>query len=289
MNKIDTGSSLWMTTLASGSSGNSTLIGDSEGNHFLIDCGISCKRIIGGLEELSVSTESIKGIFITHEHIDHISGLMMMMKKYKIPVFASLGTLSEIARSKNFDNSYKKIMYKVEANRPFCLGDFKVNSFNIPHDAAEPMGFSFEKYDIKLSVCTDFGMVTDEIEDGLKGSNALVLEANHDERLLEAGRYPFNLKRRILGDLGHISNENSGKLIAKLWNEDMKQVFLGHLSDENNMPELALETVKCELFMEHKNYGEFTKLVVADRNGISEKAVLSASLQSDEKTAWAGR
>ena len=134
-------------------------------------------------------------------------------------------------------------------------------------------------------MCTDFGMVTDEIEDGLKGSNALVLEANHDERLLEAGRYPFNLKRRILGDLGHISNENSGKLIAKLWNEDMKQVFLGHLSDENNMPELALETVKCELFMEHKNYGEFTKLVVADRNGISEKAVLSASLQSDEKTA----
>ena len=93
MNKIDTGSSLWMTTLASGSSGNSTLIGDSEGNHFLVDCGISCKRIIGGLEELSVSTESIKGIFITHEHIDHISGLMMMMKKYKIPVFASLGTL----------------------------------------------------------------------------------------------------------------------------------------------------------------------------------------------------
>ena len=222
MNNIGTTSSLWMTTLASGSSGNSTIIGDSEGNNFLVDCGISCKRIINSVTELSVSPESIKGIFITHEHTDHINGLMMLMKKYRIPVFASLGTLSEIAKGKNFDSSYKKIMYKVNVNRPFYFNDFKVNCFNIPHDAAEPLGFSFEKYDTKVSVCTDFGVVTDEIEEGLKGSNALVIEANHDERLLEAGRYPFRLKRRILGDTGHISNENSGKLITKLWNEDMK-------------------------------------------------------------------
>ena len=285
MNNINKDSSVWMTTLASGSSGNSTLIGDSEGNNFLVDCGISCKRIINCIEELSVSAESIKGIFITHEHIDHVSGLMMLIKKYKIPVFASLGTLSELAKAKNFDNSYRKIMYKIDANRPFYLSDFKINGFKIPHDAAEPLGFSFEKYDTKLSVCTDFGMVTDEIKEGLKGSNALVLEANHDERLLEAGRYPFRLKRRILGDTGHISNENSGKLIANLWNENMKQVYLGHLSDENNMPELALETVKCELLMEHENYSEFTKLIVAQRNGISEKVVLKAPLQSDEKMA----
>lgn len=285
MNNIGTTSSLWMTTLASGSSGNSTIIGDSEGNNFLVDCGISCKRIINSVTELSVSPESIKGIFITHEHTDHINGLMMLMKKYRIPVFASLGTLSEIAKGKNFDSSYKKIMYKVNVNRPFYFNDFKVNCFNIPHDAAEPLGFSFEKYDTKVSVCTDFGVVTDEIEEGLKGSNALVIEANHDERLLEAGRYPFRLKRRILGDTGHISNENSGKLITKLWNEDMKHIFLGHLSDENNMPELALETVRCELLMEHKNYKDFTKLVVADRDCISEKAVLKASMAVDEKTA----
>ena len=285
MNNIGTTSSLWMTTLASGSSGNSTIIGDSEGNNFLVDCGISCKRIINSVTELSVSPESIKGIFITHEHTDHINGLMMLMKKYRIPVFASLGTLSEIAKCKNFDSSYKKIMYKVNVNRPFYFNDFKVNCFNIPHDAAEPLGFSFEKYDTKVSVCTDFGVVTDEIEGGLKGSNALVIEANHDERLLEAGRYPFRLKRRILGDTGHISNENSGKLITKLWNEDMKHIFLGHLSDENNMPELALETVRCELLMEHKNYKDFTKLVVADRDCISEKAVLKASMAVDEKTA----
>ena len=285
MNNIGTTSSLWMTTLASGSSGNSTIIGDSEGNNFLVDCGISCKRIINSVTELSVSPESIKGIFITHEHTDHINGLMMLMKKYRIPVFASLGTLSEIAKGKNFDSSYKKIMYKVNVNRPFYFNDFKVNCFNIPHDAAEPLGFSFEKYDTKVSVCTDFGVVTDEIEEGLKDSNALVIEANHDERLLEAGRYPFRLKRRILGDTGHISNENSGKLITKLWNEDMKHIFLGHLSDENNMPELALETVRCELLMEHKNYKDFTKLVVADRDCISEKAVLKASMAVDEKTA----
>ena len=285
MNNIGTTSLVWMTTLASGSSGNSTVIGDSEGNNFLVDCGISCKRIVSSMAELSVSPESIKGIFITHEHTDHISGLMMLMKKYKIPVFASLGTLSEIARCKNFDNAYKKLMYKINVNHPFYFNDFKVNCFNIPHDAAEPLGFSFEKYDTKVSVCTDFGMATDEIEAGLKGSNALVIEANHDERLLEAGRYPFNLKRRILGDRGHLSNENSGKLITRLWNEDMKHIFLGHLSDENNMPELAFETVRCELLMKHKSYGDFTKLVVANRDNVSEKVVLKASVITDEKTA----
>lgn len=285
MNNTKISSSLWFTTLASGSSGNSSLIGDSEGNHFLVDCGISCKRIVESLSDFSINTESVKGIFITHEHADHINGLMMLMKKYKIPVFASLGTLSELTKCKGFDNSYKKLMYKIEANRPFCFNDFKVNCFNIPHDAAEPMGFNFEKYDTKVSVCTDFGMITDEIEDGLKGSQGLVIEANHDERMLEAGRYPFRLKRRILGDRGHISNENSGKLITKLWNEDMKHVFLGHLSDENNMPELALETVRCELLMKNKNYENFTKIEVANRDKTSEKVILEASVITDGKTA----
>jgi hypothetical protein len=240
---------------------------------------------VESLSDFSIDTESVKGIFITHEHADHINGLMMLMKKYKIPVFASLGTLSELTKCRGFDNSYKKLMYKIEANRPFCFNDFKVNCFNIPHDAAEPMGFNFEKYDTKVSVCTDFGMITDEIEDGLKGSQGLVIEANHDERMLEAGRYPFRLKRRILGDRGHISNENSGKLITKLWNEDMKHVFLGHLSDENNMPELALETVRCELLMKHKNYENFTKIEVANRDKTSGKVILEASVITDGKTA----
>jgi len=285
VNNTKISSSLWLTTLASGSSGNSSLIGDSEGNRFLVDCGISCKRIVKSLANLSIDTESVKGIFITHEHVDHINGLMILMKKYKIPVFASLGTLSELTKCKGFDNSYKKLMYKIESNRPFYFNDFKVNCFNIPHDAAEPLGFSFEKYDTKVSVCTDFGTITDEIEEGLKGSGALVIEANHDERMLEAGRYPFRLKRRILGDKGHISNENSGKLITKLWNEDMKHIFLGHLSDENNMPELALETVRCELLMKHKNYENFTKIEVASRDKPSEKIILESSIITDGKTA----
>ena len=282
---METDTFLWLATLASGSSGNSSIIGDSDGNSILIDCGISCKRIVESVTELSGSVGSVKGIFITHEHIDHISGLMMLMKKYKIPVFASLGTLSEITKCKGFDSSYKKLMYKIEANRPFYFNDFKASCFNIPHDAAEPLGFSFEKYDTKISVCTDFGKITDEIEEGLKGSRALVVEANHDERMLEAGRYPFRLKRRILGDKGHISNENSGKLITGLWNEDMKHIFLGHLSDENNMPELALETVRCELLMKYKSYEKYTKLEVANRDKPSEKIILEVSLITDGKTA----
>lgn len=269
---------LWLSTIASGSSGNSSIVGDLSGNNILIDCGISCKRIVEGLNELSVGVEDIKGIFITHEHTDHINGLMMLMKKYKIPVFASLGTLLAITKCRGFDNSYKKIMHKIYANCAFDLNGFEVNCFNIPHDAAEPLGFSFIKNGTKVSVCTDFGMVTDEIEEGLRGSNAMVVEANHDERMLEAGRYPFQLKRRILGDKGHISNENSGKLITKIWNENMQHIFLGHLSEDNNMPELALETVRCELFMKHKNYEEYTKISVANRNNISEKVVIKSPI-----------
>ena len=269
---------LWLSTIASGSSGNSSIVGDLSGNNILIDCGISCKRIVEGLNELSVGVEDIKGIFITHEHTDHINGLMMLMKKYKIPVFASLGTLLAITKNKGFDNSYKKIMHKFDSSCKFDLGGFEVNCFNIPHDAAEPLGFSFIKNGVKVSVCTDFGIVTDEIEEGLRGSNAMVVEANHDERLLEVGRYPFHLKRRILGDKGHISNENSGKLIAKIWNENIQHIFLSHLSDENNMPELALETVKYELFMKHKNYEDYTKIVVANRNKISEKVIIKSSM-----------
>ena len=211
--------------------------------------------------------------------------MKVLLKKYQIPVFASLGTLSEITHCKGFDNKYREFMYKVIADRPFNFNGFKVNCFNIPHDAAEPLGFSFEKYDTKIAVCTDFGRVTDEIENGLKGSNAIVIEANHDERMLEAGKYPFRLKRRILGDKGHSSNETSGKLITRLWNKNLKHIFLSHLSDENNMPELALETVKCELSMAYSNYEKYTKITVANRDTASDIAILNSALYTDRETA----
>ncbi len=273
---------VWLATLASGSSGNANLIGGSDGKHLLVDCGISCKRIIEGAGELSVSPENISAVFITHEHIDHVKGLMMLIKKYKIPVFASLGTLSAISQFKDFSNEYRRFMYKLEADRPFVFEGFRVNAFNLPHDAAEPTGFSFEKQGVKISVCTDFGMVTDEIENGLKNSNALVLEANHDEHMLEAGSYPYMLKRRILGNTGHISNENSGKLISRLWNRELRHIFLSHLSDENNMPELALETVRCELRINHGEYEKFTNIEVARRDVPSEKKYIRSDVQPDE-------
>lgn len=265
--------SMWLSTIASGSSGNSSLIGDSTGKYLLVDCGVSCKRILEGIKSFEVEPESVKGIFITHEHVDHVKGLRVLLKKYKIPVFLTLGTFNAIYE-KDFSEEYKKLFNIIRSDSPFIFEDYKVNCFNIPHDAMEPVGFNFEKKGRKVSVCTDFGMVTDEIEEGLKNSNAMVLEANHDERILEAGSYPYNLKRRILSDFGHISNENSGKLLAKLWNKNLKQVFLGHLSSENNLPDLALQTVKCELIEEHSDYESFTDIVVARRDTPSEKIIL---------------
>lgn len=272
--EMDKNYSMWLAPLASSSSGNSSLIGDNNGKHILVDCGITCKRIIDGIKSFSIEPENINGIFITHEHTDHVKGLRVLLKKYKIPVFLTLGTFEAISDKEIFTADCKKLFNIIKPNHSLDFEGFKVNCFNIPHDAREPVGFSFEKNDIKVSICTDFGIATDEIEDGLKNSQAMVLEANHDERILEVGPYPYSLKRRILSNEGHISNENSGKLLAKIWNKDLKHVFLGHLSSDNNLPKLALQTVKCELIREHSDYESFTDISVAEKDGPSSKILL---------------
>jgi vicX protein len=238
-------------SIASGSSGNSTYIG-SDKTHILIDAGVSSKRIVTGLHSFDIKPEEITAVLITHEHSDHISGLKTFLKKYNTPIYATAKTIEFIKNTKiisDFNN-----FNTIKAQEEFYIGDLNIKPFQIPHDALEPVAFRVNCKDKSVAVATDMGYFSDDIVKNLRGVEVAIVEANHDIKLLECGNYPYALKRRILGDRGHLSNENAGKLISKILHDNIKHIFLGHLSKENNYPELAFETVKYEIDIDECRY-----------------------------------
>ncbi|MDO4178027.1 MAG: MBL fold metallo-hydrolase [Phascolarctobacterium sp.] len=225
--------------LASGSKGNSALIKAGE-VYFLVDMGLSCRELTKRLEKVGVSPDELKGVFITHEHIDHIKGLETFTKKFSVPLYSSENTWRVIVnRLKNIrrDNLYT-------ISDEFSIGEVKITSFSIPHDATDPHGYYFTSPNgEKCTYLTDVGHITKTLKKVVQGTTSLILETNHDVDMLKTGSYPYELKRRILSTLGHLSNESAGNFLAEL---DVlpEQIILAHLSQENNRPELALETVK---------------------------------------------
>ena len=235
-----------LCSIASGSSGNCIYAGNKN-TKLLIDAGISCKRIEKGLFDIDVNPETLDGILVTHEHSDHVQGIGVMARRYKVPVFATAETFSAMNRMKSLGKIDPALFHIVEPEVSFFVNDVKVNPFSIPHDAANPVAYTLESDGHKLGVATDLGNYNDAIISHLKDSEILLLEANHDINMLQVVKYPYVLKRRILGELGHLSNDNCGRLINHLLHPGLKQIFLGHLSKENNYPDLAYETVKYEL------------------------------------------
>lgn len=262
-----------LCSIASGSSGNCIYVG-TEDTHLLVDAGISKKRIEEGLTEIDIDPKSISGILITHEHSDHISGLGVMARRYHMPIYATEGTVRRLLQGSSLGKLDPGLFRYVEPEKPFSVGDIEVKPFSIPHDAADPVSYTFSSGGKKIGVATDLGVFTEAIVENLRGVQALLLEANHDVHMLEAGTYPYALKRRILGDRGHLSNENSGVLLAKIWNEGLRYIFLGHLSKENNFPDLAYESVRVELLKEHAGFEQFSKLLVAPRSQAGEPAFI---------------
>lgn len=236
-------------SIASGSSGNCIYVGDDK-HHILIDAGVSRKRIVDGLTSIGVAPEMLDGIFVTHEHSDHISGIPMMVKMFGIPVFATGGTLDEICRKDKQGVIDKRRLYQLYADEPVAVGDFHITPFAISHDAVDPVCYTVESGGKKFGMATDLGEYDHNIVDYLSGSDFLLLEANHDISMLEAGKYPYSLKCRILGERGHLSNEASGQLLCQLIHSKLRHVFLAHLSKENNYPQLAYEAVKCQIWEE---------------------------------------
>lgn len=237
-----------LTSIASGSSGNCIFVGSDEGK-VLVDAGISAKRIEQGLKELGELAADLEGILITHEHIDHIGGLGVLMRRYKLPVFATAGTIDSMRASGKLGEVDKSLFYAVKADQPFQLGGLIIEPSTIWHDAKDPVCYSFYQNGTKASVATDLGNFDEYLVDKLKDSHILFVESNHDVHMLEVGRYPYPLKQRILGRNGHLSNERCGQFISKLMNDNLQHIYLGHLSKDNNYPELAFESVKLELML----------------------------------------
>lgn len=259
-----------MMSIASGSSGNCIYVG-SDNTHILIDDGISRKRVLAGLAEAQLDITDISAIFVTHEHSDHIDGLGVLLRKTPIPVYASEGTIEGIksySKMKGVDHSLFNV---IEPDTDTEINDLVVHSFNVYHDAKQPFAYTISNNGSRAGVITDLGHYDDYIVNNLQGINSLLIESNHDIKMLEAGKYPYHLKRRILGDRGHLSNEASGRLLNCLLNDDMKHILLGHLSHENNYEELAFETVRLEVNLGENQYkADDFDIKVAKRDRPSE-------------------
>ncbi len=231
-------------SLKSGSKGNSCLV-LSGATKILVDCGISGKSAAAALGKNGVAPEELAGILVTHEHSDHIKGIGVMMRRYGIPVYANSATWAAMTGDLGKLNSdYIKIFEKAE---PFSVGDIGVTPFEIPHDAAYPVGYRFDDGHDSGAVATDMGVLTEEVMRTIAGCRTVLLESNHDINMLEAGSYPYPLKQRIRGSLGHLSNDDAGKGAELLVKMGSEKIILGHLSEENNYPGLAFETVKSAL------------------------------------------
>lgn len=258
-----------MCSIASGSSGNCIYIG-TEATHLLVDAGISCKRTVEGLGRLGLTGKDIDGILVTHEHSDHIGGLGVLCRKFGIPVYATKGTIAAIKKVSNLGEIDDSLFHVVRADEKFILKDITVNPMKISHDAAQPAAYRFQYGNRRMAVATDLGTYDDYTVECLRGMDVLLLEANHDINMLQVGPYPYALKQRILGNKGHLSNELSGRLLSRLLHDNLKTVFLGHLSKENNLAELAYETVRLEISMADNPYKpDDFPIFVADRSEIS--------------------
>ncbi len=259
-----------LCSIASGSSGNCIYVGSGE-THILIDAGISKKRIEEGLKEIGISGEQLSGIFVTHEHADHIGGLGVMSRAYKIPIYATKGTLKGIQEYKNLGKMPEGLYREIQVDCAFQIGELQIEAFRITHDAYEPTGYCISHEDKRIGVATDLGCYDEYTVNKLCKLDALVLEANHDIHMLEVGNYPYPLKRRVLSNQGHLSNELSGRLLCDILHDRLKFVVLGHLSKENNYEMLAYETVKLEVNMSKVPYTtDDFKLVLARRDTVSE-------------------
>lgn len=228
-----------VSILASGSKGNAIFV-EMDGVRLLVDAGISATRIKRGLMEQGVDAAKLDGILVTHEHTDHVSGLPMLGKWYRIPIFTRRETMEHMpCREKIPAECFHPV------GEMFSLGGVKITPFSIPHDAAAPVGYRLEGSETCV-VATDLGFVTSSVQAALEGADVMVLEANHDPGLLRQGSYPWPLKRRILSNRGHLANSDAAWAIARL-RKKPRRVFLAHLSEENNRPDLARETVQSIL------------------------------------------
>lgn len=254
--------------LLSSSSGNSVFITDDT-THILIDCGAPIRYIEKCLSRLGIEPSSLSGVFITHAHSDHVAAAGTLTKKYNIPIFATEETFSLSGRY--LSNISRKAAHIISPGDDVIIGDMVVHVFNIPHDIAGSVSYTVHDNETKFGIATDSGYVSDEIIENLTGCESVIVEANHDVDMLMSGPYPYPLKRRILSDRGHLSNKLCGELCARLAHLGTKSFWLGHLSEKNNVPEVAYREVHGILTESGYNVGADIALNVIPKLWIEEK------------------
>ncbi len=259
-----------LCSIASGSSGNCICVG-TDGSHLLVDAGISGKRIETGLNSVGLKTSEMEAILVTHEHIDHIAGLGVLARRYGLPIYGTQGTLDAVRAVRSVGKIDDSLLHPIRPGEEFQIGDMTVHPISISHDAADPVAYLMKTEHQKIGVITDLGTYDESLVELLQDLDILLLEANHDVRMLQTGSYPYPLKQRILGDRGHLSNVLSGQLLGRLLHDRFKAVVLGHLSQENNFAELAYETVRLEVSMGENTYkGDDFPIYVARRSEASQ-------------------
>jgi phosphoribosyl 1,2-cyclic phosphodiesterase len=235
-------SGMKITPLASGSSGNAFLV-QCNGSAVLVDAGLSAKQICLRLETVGVDPLSLKGILVSHGHSDHVKGVGVLSRKYKLPVWMNKGTWAVV---KNSVGSIHRLEI-FETGKVFRTAGFRIHPFSVPHDCADPVGFRISKGSARLGIATDLGTATGLVATLLTGLQVVVLESNHDPQMLMDGPYPWELKQRVRGRLGHLSNPDSARLLQRIFSDELQAVILAHMSETNNRAELALDCAQTSL------------------------------------------
>ncbi len=235
-----------MMSIASGSSGNCIYIG-TDSTHVLVDDGISRKKVLEGLAKLELSAEDIDAVLVTHEHDDHIKGIGVFERHCMTPLYGTAETLDYISECKSIGALPEGIYHSVEAGTGFRIKDLEIIPVSVSHDALNPVSYVFQSGDRRAGIVTDLGVYDDEIVNNFTNLDAVLIEANHDVNMLLNGPYPYPLKQRIMSRRGHLSNEACGRLLGRLICDKTSRIVLGHLSKENNFPDLAYETVRMEI------------------------------------------
>ncbi len=230
-------------SLGSGSKGNATLV-QAGRTCVLIDCGFSLRETEARLSRYGIEADQLDAILITHEHGDHVRGAGPLARKYDIPLWATRGTYSKSVLG------VLPYLHYLDVQQSFELQDLAIQTYPVPHDAREPCQFVFSDGQQRFGMLTDVGMITPHIETQLAGCEALLLECNHDVSMLEQGPYPFSVKQRVAGRLGHLNNKQTAQLLETLDHTRLKHLLIAHLSEQNNTPDLAcdalVETTGCE-------------------------------------------
>lgn len=256
--------SLSLSPLFSGSSGNAILI-SSEKTKILVDAGVSCRRVETALKDLGQDVRDIKGILITHEHSDHIAGVDVLSRKHNIPVFMTEPTWLACSSKLNIGSRLTRVISKSE----FYIDDLLVEPFELPHDAADPVGYCVSAGSRKAAVATDLGYFPQTVEYKLHSCDLVLLESNHDVQMLISGRYPYMLKQRIKSRRGHLSNDDAADAAVKLVSAGVTSILLGHLSRENNSEQLAYRTVTDVLLESGITPGRDVALGIAFRDRVT--------------------